>query len=457
MLQSWREVLPGDHYTVRADGLLHYYDQKIMTQLYQPLVGIESTSLYFTLWQETEHGQSGQAATHHHLMGMMNLSLDRILKARKKLEAVGLLRTLKKKDSDPVFFMYLLVPPLTPNQFFNDGLLNVFLYHQVGSRDYNRLSKRFLEKPLDAENFEDLSAAFDEVFESIPASEFSRDLEGRGRWEDHAHPQKLRFQNHFDFSQLKSYLSDAIISEDALTDKVRGAIEKLACVYQTDPFDMSRAVESASLHTGTVDIEMLRKEVRDYYRLEHGPNEMPALYERTQPAEASEMAGKVPQNEEEQLISWYETNSPYQLLEELGHGSKPAAPDLRLVENLMFDTKLNPGVINVLIDYISKVNDNNLNKSFVEKVAAQWSRENVRTVREAMSVARDEKKKYTQQKQRAGTKEAAGRKKQGRVRSEVVPEWMKEQNRADGKHQTGVTEEEAKKRAKWLEDYLNSI
>ncbi|MDD9147892.1 DnaD domain protein [Sporolactobacillus sp. CQH2019] len=458
MLQSWREVLPGDHYTVRADGLLNYYDQKIITQLYQPLVGIEATSLYFSLRQETGRGQNDQTATHHHLMGTMNLSLDRILQARKKLEAVGLLRTLKKKQSDPAFFMYLLVPPLTPNQFFNDGLLNVFLYHQIGSKDYHRLSELFLEQPPDSEGFEDLSAAFDEVFESIPSSEFSRDLQEDTRWEDRAHPQRLKFRSHFDFSQLKNYLSDAIVSGEALTEDVRDAIEKLACVYQTDPFDMSRAVESASLHTGTVDIGLLRKEVRDYYRLEHGPNEMPALYERTQPAEACEMSDKVPQTEEEQLISWYETNSPYQLLEELGHGSKPAAPDLRLVENLMFDTKLNPGVINVLIDYISKVNDNNLNKSFVEKVAAQWSRENVRTVRNAMSVAREEKKKHTQQKLPSAAKRpAANRKQPGRARSEVVPKWMKNRDKAGGKRPDGVTEEEAQKRAKWLEDYLNSI
>lgn len=457
MLQSWREVLPGDRYTVRLDGLLHDYDQKIITRLYQPLVGIEATSLYFTLWQEAGRKESSQTATHHHLMGIMNLSLDRILKARKRLEAVGLLRTLKKKHAEPDFFVYQLIPPLTPDQFFNDGLLNVFLYHQVGSRDYNQLSGIFLEKPMDKQDFEDLSAAFDEVFESIPASEIPEDLTGGVSWEGRSHPQKLRFKNHFNFNKLKNYLSDAIISEDALTEEVRAAVEKLAYVYQTDPFDMSRAIESSSLHTGTVDVELLRKEVRDYYRLEHGSNDMPALYERTQPAEAREMADKEPQSEEEQLIVWYETNSPYQLLETLGHGSRPAAPDLRLVENLMFDTRLNPGVINVLIDYISKVNDNNLNKSFVEKVAAQWSRENVRTVRKAMSVAREEKRKHQQQKQRPGGKETAGRKKSAQIRSEVVPEWMKERNKPDGNHQTRVSEEEARKRAKWLEDYLNSI
>ncbi|MDF2911873.1 MAG: replication initiation and rane attachment family protein, partial [Sporolactobacillus laevolacticus] len=261
----------------------------------------------------------------------------------------------------------------------------------------------------------------------------------------------------FDFKKLDMLLSDAILSEDALTDEVKLSIEKLAFVYQMDPYDMSRALQAAALHTGTVDIEKLRKEVRDFYLLEHGPDEMPALYERTQPPKEREIKDIEPQNEEEQLIAWYERNSPYQLLEALGRGSKPAAPDLRLIENLMFDTKLNPGVVNVLIDYISKVNDHNLNKSFVEKVAAQWARANVRTVRQAMTYAREEQRKREQQKPASSARSTKRpyRKTSKNEHHEVVPEWMK--NPSQQEKQPGSNDDEVKQRAKWLEDYLNSI
>ncbi|GAY75008.1 helicase loader DnaB [Sporolactobacillus inulinus] len=106
MLQSWKEVLPGDHYRVETNGLLHSFDQRVITLLYQPLIGIEAASLYFTLWQEVEFLE--EHLTHHHLMGSMNLSLDRILKARKKLEAVGLLESLKKKRQPPVSLSIVL-------------------------------------------------------------------------------------------------------------------------------------------------------------------------------------------------------------------------------------------------------------------------------------------------------------------------------------------------------------
>lgn len=460
LLQSWKEVLPGDHYHVRTNGLLHSFDQRVITCLYQPLIGLEATSMYFTLWQEID--DSEDFLTHHHLMGMMNLSLDRILTARKKLEAVGLLQTLKKKEANPGQFVYCLEPPLTPDLFFKDGFLNLFLYRQVGPREYKRLLRLFENKFTNMAGYEDVSAHFDEVFQSMPSAESTDEMKNTslsGSWNARGEAPKLEFNRHFDFKAMMPYLSDAILTEDALTDAVRAAIDKLAFVYQTEPYDMSRALQSAALHTGTVDIDMLRKEVRDFYLLEHGQDEMPALYERTQPREEREIVEREPQTEEERLIAWYEGNSPYQLLQALGQGSKPAAPDLRLIENLMFDTKLNPGVINVLIDYISQVNDHNLNKSFVEKVAAQWARANVRTVRQAMTYALEEQKKREQPKKVVGSgsanKTRRPRKSGQDEHREVVPEWMK--NPKQPKEQSGADDEAVKQRAKWLEDYLNNI
>lgn len=457
MLQSWKEVLPGDHYRVETNGLLHSFDQRVITLLYQPLIGIEAASLYFTLWQEVEFLE--EHLTHHHLMGSMNLSLDRILKARKKLEAVGLLESLKKKEAAPGQFVYRLEPPLTPNRFFKDGFLNLFLYRQIGAREYKRLAELFAVHRVNTADYEDVSASFDEVFKSVPASETideRNNVKTEGSWAHRATSPKIGLKTHFDFKQMMTYLSDAIVEEDALTEDVRQAIDKLAFVYRTEPYDMSKAVQAAALHTGEVDIDALRKEVRDFYLLEHGADEMPALYERRQPESQREFTEKEPQTEEEQLIAWYERNSPYQLLEALGQGSKPAAPDLRLIENLMFDTKINPGVINVLIDYISQVNDHKLNKAFVEKVAAQWARANVTTVRQAMNYAREEQKKRKQTKKSPATRAAASARTSARKEhQEVIPEWMKRPKKTE--KQTKENEEAVKQRAKWLEDYLNQI
>ena len=64
-----------------------------------------------------------------------------------------------------------------------------------------------------------------------------------------------------------------------------------------------------------------------------------------------------------------------------------------LIENLMIDQKLNPGVVNVLIDYVLKTNNKKLNKDFIETIAGQWKRLNIETVNEAMEVCRKEHKR----------------------------------------------------------------
>ena len=58
----------------------------------------------------------------------------------------------------------------------------------------------------------------------------------------------------------------------------------------------------------------------------------------------------------------------------------------------MVDFNMNPGVVNVLIDYVLRINNNKLVKSFVDSVASQWVRSKIETVEQAMNLAEKEYK-----------------------------------------------------------------
>ena len=88
------------------------------------------------------------------------------------------------------------------------------------------------------------------------------------------------------------------------------------------------------------------------------------------------------------MIYTFETTSPYDFLKSKYNGAEPVKRDIRLLENLLIDQGLKPGVINVLIDFVLKTNDNKLNTSYVETIAGQWSRKKIETVEEAMDYAR---------------------------------------------------------------------
>ena len=53
----WQELLPADQYKVSSAGLLHDYDRKVVTRLYQPLIGPICFSLYMTFWSELEENR----------------------------------------------------------------------------------------------------------------------------------------------------------------------------------------------------------------------------------------------------------------------------------------------------------------------------------------------------------------------------------------------------------------
>ena len=93
------------------------------------------------------------------------------------------------------------------------------------------------------------------------------------------------------------------------------------------------------------------------------------------------------------MVYAFENLTPYQFLKAKYKGAEPTDRDKRLIESLLVDQKLNPGVVNVLIAYVLKINHEQLKKSYVETIAGQWKRLNIETVEEAMKIAEKEHKK----------------------------------------------------------------
>ena len=125
-------ILPADTYTVVNRTVINSNDRKLITMLYQPIIGYTAVSLYFTFIDDLDKLEiMSDDLTHHHLMATMQLKLESIVKAREKLEAVGLLKTYLKKDNIN-HYVYLLFSPISANEFFNHPILNIVLYNNLG-------------------------------------------------------------------------------------------------------------------------------------------------------------------------------------------------------------------------------------------------------------------------------------------------------------------------------------
>ncbi|WP_096202724.1 replication initiation and membrane attachment family protein [Bacillus sp. FJAT-45350] len=436
----WKELLPVDRYTVRTGDYLHEMDQKVLTLLYQPLIGAFAYSLYMTLWSELEKDSYwSDENNHRYLMTMMDAPLDLIYQERNKLEAIGLLKTFKKKEDESTVYLYELQPPMSSQAFFNNDVLSVYLYNRLGKNKFRQIRDRFMIEKIDKEEYSAVTRSFDEVFSSLHHSEIvanhqselmqGLELDKQKEVIQRTAEDDITIENsQFDFDLMLHDLSSFVVTKEMITEEVREAIIRLSFVYRIDPLEMSRILQQSIIHDDEVDLALLRKRVQEWYKIEHG-SEPPSLALRKQPLEYQTMIDKEPVTAEEKMIKHFETKSPLELLESRSAGAMVPLPDVKIVEVLLLDFQLPAGVVNVLIDYILTVNDMKLSKPLVDKIAGHWSRKNVKTVKEAMELARLENKKQQEYKQGKEKPKGTWTPKPKNVKKDKLPKWLIEENK----------------------------
>ncbi|WP_171051799.1 replication initiation and membrane attachment family protein [Alteribacter natronophilus] len=427
----WKELLPIDRYIVQMKDRIHETDRDVLTLLYQPLIGSLAYSLYLTLWAEAEGSTvESRERKHQTLMVLTGRPLDEIFQERKKLEAIGLLAAYREKSDDEVLYIYELRKPLSPAAFFQDDL-SVFLYNRLGKEQFRRIRDRFTVERKSLENAEEVTRSFDEVFKSLHQSEMvsydedlqsgEKNLRGQKSKEGYAFSGK-----DFDYDLMLADLPPFVNKEALGREKVKRAVSQLAFVYKVEPLEMSKFVQDTMLHDDELDMKALRAQVQRRYRMQYSHNP-PSLALRRQPVHLVTQQ-KEPETEAEKMILYYETTSPMEMLQNVSDGAKVPPGDMEIVEHLMLDYRLTPGVVNVLIDYILMINEMKLTKGFADKIAGQWSRKNISTVKQAMEIAKQEyknRKQFAEAKKDGRTRQSGGRKKP--VRRERLPKWLEEQ------------------------------
>ena len=56
-----------------------------------------------------------------------------------------------------------------------------------------------------------------------------------------------------------------------------------------------------------------------------------------------------------------------QFLKDISGGAEPSKADVKIIEDVMFGQKFNPGVMNVLIDNVMQITDNEITKKSMLK------------------------------------------------------------------------------------------
>jgi len=379
-------LMPADSYVVINKTILHDEDRKIITSLYLPIIGIEAVMLYFTLWADLDNAQIvSKDFSHQKLISTLRMTISEIESSRRKLEAIGLVKTLIKTGSVNNY-IYELYSPVSANEFLSHPILNIVLYSNIGKTEYDNVVKSFKLPRFNTSSYEDITKSFDDVFESISLTSYDLSLEDIRKY----NKLRLNINSNFDFNFLVSSMPKNIDTNKAFTRDIKELIINLSFVYDIDAIKMSNIIRGCFNERGTINKDELRKNARNHYQFDNG-GMLPTLIDNSQPEYLRKPIGDT--SNRAKMIYTFETISPRELLIKINKGNDPTRRDLKLVEDLLIEYKLKPGVVNVLIDYVLNVNDKKLTRGLVETIAGQWQRLGIETVEEAMTAAEKEHKK----------------------------------------------------------------
>ena len=402
-------LYPADIYQVVDRSLISEMDKLILNMLYMPIIGNTAVSLYLKLQSETRNTIISPELTHHHLMTNKSITLDNIKEARLKLEGIGLMKTYFHKG-EINSYVYELYTPVSAQEFFSHPIFNVILYNNVGKNEYNRLFDYFKLPEIQLRDYEEITLSFDQVYKTRNYTDFEV-KEGEILSKNKL---ILKYELDYDFDLLIRSLPSEMFNQRCLNKTMKELIINLSFLYDIDPVAMADIIRASLNEKGNIVKEELRKNTRKYYQF-NNDNRLPSLIFKNQPEYLKSAEGD--NSKRGRIIKVFENYSPYEFLKAKNKGVKPSDRDMKILEELIIDMQLKPAVVNVLIDYTLKTNNNKLVKAYIETIAGQWKRNGIETASEAMDLAKKEHGKKC--KINSKKKEC------------VTPEWFNENIKSD--------------------------
>ncbi len=374
-------ILPADKFIIINKTIFNDNDRKLLMRLYQPIIGADSVSLYFNLWSELDKNELiSTDHTHHYLINLLGFSIDGFVLAKAKLEAVGLIRTYLKEESINTY-IYELYSPLNPNDFFNSPILATLLLNNVGKREFDLILSTFKRPNINLKEYKEVTSKFSDVFmiTNIEKDYSTLDLKARNI-------NNLAFDINFSLEECLASIPNEMLNIRTINKSTKELLLKLAFIYDLNLETMQTIIRESINEKNAIDKDKIRENARKYYTFQNS-GKLPNIVFKCQPEYLRKPLGDT--SKMAQTIYMFETTSPYNFLASK-MGTKPSKTDVAVLEHLVLDIDLSPGVINVLLDFVLKTTNNKLSMNYIDAIASQWKKSKINTVEDAINIARSE-------------------------------------------------------------------
>ncbi|MCD2137129.1 replication initiation and membrane attachment family protein [Salinicoccus halitifaciens] len=375
-----------------------------LNELYMPLIGPDAVMVYIYMFESTEHHSPLAIRFHKEFMDALSVPLSDLMTVIRRLEGIGLLKSYVSNNAHEDLFVYELLLPVSPAAFFNDPMLSMYLYGKVGSAQY-KIKKERLIYPKLPENITEVTSKFTEVFNpnndlafTLPKENFKKETVSSGINVD---------LDDFDFDVLFTHLKGTIIDRKYFTKDIRMLIVKLSVLFGLNAYDMKNILLKSTSNYHGIDAAKLKYEARKYFQME-SKKVSPVL-------EASADKGTGPEKtEEDEYIRMLNETNPIDRLRDLRQGM-PTDTELKLVTDIIVNTTLSHGVINILLEYVYLKLDGELPYNYTMTIAKDWVEKGYQTPGEAIASIKERKAQQEKRKRRYVPSERQG---------EKAPKWM---------------------------------
>ena len=454
-------------YYVYRNFSLSSLDDRMLSCIYQPMVGAFAISFYRLLFQQIPVEKIGYSNIDQQRQLFLTLGMDPSETGRKvlieqasKLEAVGLLQTSRiyMPDNDDYMYEYELTAPLSPSDFFNTQHLTLLLRDKIGKFAVLSLREELWAKEPEewsgaTQNKENISVPFYEIFE---LNTHVIDYELEQALSEVSTTRQSGLQAGEESNGLN--YADIILRFPKESDnrqyveKLRFNFEQMGIVnYVVNKYDLSvqdlcRLLDEDGLFTvqGDIKLDELQHQANLHFRQgkkrqEQREVQAGKIISIRQAQETS--TGSLQMEHAVQMEYYVEVpmqfkskcdihqynmmlrNEPYtKLLKTLFPGS---VPDnfVDIFEKIDLSYKLPGEVINILIHYLISLlasgGDQRINRNFVEAIASNMLLKQIDSYEKAVQYIKDQSKVKGKQAQASGNTRSRTYGKTTKVKPEI--------------------------------------